>query len=63
MSRTDRNSWIASIDSAAEAAAEATGTRAVERLFRKYRATSPEDLAPDHYAAVFNELILMAYDL
>ncbi len=54
--------WIINIKNAAATVVSLVGREVVEHVFRKYGASSVDDLNPVFYSEIFNELDFLAHD-
>ena len=62
MTYLDNQDWLYNIQNLADEALANATLQQVRDVFIQYGATSPEDLNPSNYEAVFSELQLLAYN-
>ena len=57
-----KTDWIINIENAAYEVKRLVGEKTVEQVFRKYGASSADDLNPIYYSDVFGELDFITHD-
>ena len=62
MTNFEKENWICNIENAAADVAALLGKETVRHVLRKYGASSIENLAPQYFGEVFDELDFMAND-